>query len=216
MRHDQESGFDVRFCVRSTAHWPLVRSMHLSPQMEALLHNGFYGNYWVRLTAALSFAFLMGSIPIGPTVRWLFCDLDPRYGRAASAFVPPLNALKGFVPTIIAFHGGGEIVGLLAAFACTLGHYYCPWRRFRGGRSADLMAGIVLALSPPAAAILFAFWLVGTVSSGSQVVGTGFTVALLFFPLWVFLGAPGALFGIAAGAAIALRLGVDGQTLERL
>jgi hypothetical protein len=54
------------------------------------------------------------------------------------------------------------------------------------------------------------------VSSGSQVAGTGFTAALLFFPLWVFLGAPGALFGIAAGAAIALRLGVDGQTLERL
>ena len=90
----------------------------------------------------------MGSIPIGPTVRWLFCDLDPRLGRAASAFVPPLNALKGFVPTIIAFHGGGEIVGLMAAFACTLGHYYCPWRHFRGGRSADLIAGVVLALSP--------------------------------------------------------------------
>lgn len=190
--------------------------MQVSPTMDALLHNWFYGNFGVRLIAAVGFAFLLGSIPIGPVVRWLFADFDPGVRRAAAAAVPPLNAAKGFLSTVISLHGGGLVVGLSAAMAATLGHYYCPWRRFRGGKRIDLEAGIVLALSPPSALVLVAFWATAAIAARSTAAGTLLAAGLLFFPLWFFLGPPAALFGIAAATALALRLWREGQALERL
>jgi glycerol-3-phosphate acyltransferase PlsY len=185
------------------------------PVNDALLHNWFYGNYGVRLVAMLGFAFLMGSIPVGPIVRWLFAGLDPRLARTAGAAVPLLDAFKGFLPTVIALHGGGLPVGLGSALATTLGHYYSPWRRFRGGDQVDLEAGVLLALSPWSALVFVGFWCVCAASSRSAATGSLFAAALLFLPLWYFLGAPAALFGIAAGTAIALRVGVGRQPLER-
>jgi glycerol-3-phosphate acyltransferase PlsY len=185
------------------------------PVNEALLHNWFYGNYGVRLAAAVVFAFLMGSLPIGPVVAWLFADLDPRLRRAAAAAVAPLNALKGFVPTAIALHGGGPAVGLYAAAAATAGHCFCPWRRFRGGTGCDLVAGVALALSPPAALVVVALWAAAALSSRSVQAGSLFACALLFLPLWYFVGAEAALFGIAAAAALVLRLRIGDQALER-
>ena len=182
---------------------------------QALLHNAFYGNYIVRLVAALGFGYLMGSIPLGPIARWLFAGLDPRLGRLASAAAVLLTVVKGCIPTAIALHGGGEIVGLACGLATTIGHYYCPWTRFRGGRSVDLEAGVVVAISPVAALIFLAFWATAARSSRSAAIGTIFASALLFLPLWYFVGPAGASFGIAAGTAIALRVRIDGQALER-
>ena len=186
------------------------------PVNDALLHNAFYGNYGVRLVAALGFAYLLGSIPVEAIARWLFAGLDPRLGRAAVAFGSVIDVLKGFVATAIVFHGGGQAVGLGAGLAATLGHYYCAWRRFRGGERIDFELGVVLALCPPAALVFLVFWVVAAVSSRSAAIGSVFASALLFLPLWYFAGAPAALFGILAGTALALRLRADGQTLERV
>lgn len=185
------------------------------PVNDALLHNWFYGNYGVRVAAAVIFAYALGTIPIGPIVRWLFAGLDSRLVRSANAFVPVFDAIKGFLPTLIALHGGGLTIGLAAALAVTLGHYYSPWRRFRGGRQVDCEAGVLLALSPVSALIFVAFWSTAAVTSRSAAIGSLFACALLFLPLWYCLGPWAALFGIAAGTAIALRVGGDRQPLER-
>lgn len=185
------------------------------PVNERLLHNWFYGNYDVRLAAALGFAFLMGSIPIAPIVAWLFIGIDRRVRRIALVAALPVNALKGFLATVIVAHGGGETVGLLAAFAATVGHAYSPWRRFRGGTGIDLETGAVAALSLPSSVVLLAFWSAAALGSRSAAFATRFASALLFFPLWYFLGAHAALFGVAAGTAIALRVARDGEALER-
>lgn len=183
---------------------------------DALLHNWFYGNYGVRFAAALIFGFLMGSIPVGPIARWLFAELDPRLLRVATALAVPLTMLKGAVPTLVALHGGGLLVGLGAGLATVLGHYFCPWRGFRGGDQIDAQTGVLAALSPPSALVYLAFWSVAARTSGSAPVGAAFASALLFLPLWYFLGAPAGLFGVAAGTALALRLWARGQPLERV
>lgn len=183
---------------------------------QALLHNWFYGNYGVRVAAALIFAFLFSSIPLGPVTRWLFAGLDSRLQRTAGAFVPILNALKGFIAVVIVYHGGGEAVGLAAGFAATLGHAYCPWRRFRGGTGIDALAGILLACSPISALIFLALWATCAYGSRSREIGEIFACGLLFLPLWFFLGPLGGFFGIAAGAAVVLRLRLGDEALQRV
>jgi glycerol-3-phosphate acyltransferase PlsY len=186
------------------------------PVNEALLHNWFYGNYGVRIAASLTFAYLLGSIPVGAVVRWLFSGMDPRLARAANAIVPAIDALKGFIATIIPLHGGGETIGLSSGLAATIGHYYTPWRGLRGDWSVGLFAGVVTALSPLAACIVLTFWFVVSVGSGSYLTGTLFAAATAFWPLWFFIGAPAAFFGIAAGTALGLRLGGSCQVFQRL
>jgi glycerol-3-phosphate acyltransferase PlsY len=185
------------------------------PVNEALLHNWFYGNYGVRIAGAVIFAFLISSIPTATIARWLFGSLDSRLSRTANALVPPANIFKGFLAIIVAVHGGGEYVGLYAAFAGMLGHYFSPWRRFRGGDQIDYTIGIAAALNPASAIIVFFFWAPASRVLLSPAIGTLLAGALLFLPLWFFVGAPAALLGIAGGAVIALRVGF-GQPLESL
>jgi glycerol-3-phosphate acyltransferase PlsY len=189
--------------------------MPSNSSLDALLHNSFYGNYEIRIAAAIIFAFGFASIPVATIVRWLFSGFDPRLVRSANAFVPIFDGIKGFMPTIVALHGGGLGIGLAAALATTLGHYYTPWLRFRGGRQVDCETGVLLALSPLSALIFVVFWCTAAVTSRSAAIGALFACALLFLPLWFFLGPQAALFGIAAGTAIALRVGSQGQSLER-
>jgi glycerol-3-phosphate acyltransferase PlsY len=172
---------------------------------EALLHNWFYGNFFVREIAAIGFAFLMGSIPITPAFRWLFADLDPRLARTAAALAPGVNAVKAFVPVAIAYHGGGLAIGASAAVAVVAGHGFCPWLRFRGGTGVAVEFGALAALCWPAALIYFVLWLVGAVASNYATVGSLLASGFSFVSLWYFLGAPGAFAGIAMFAIVAAR-----------
>jgi glycerol-3-phosphate acyltransferase PlsY len=170
---------------------------------EALLHNWFYGNIYVREVAAIGFAFLMGSIPIAQAFHWLFDGLDPRVGRTASALAPVVNTVKAFIPVAIAFHGGGLATGAGAAVAVVAGHCYCPWLRFRGGTGVAVEFGALAGLCPPAAIVFFVLWLVGALLAS----------AFSLVSLWYFLGAPGAFAGVAMFVLIA---GAHRASLDRL
>lgn len=172
---------------------------------EALLHNWFYGNLYVREVAALGFAFLMGSIPVTPAIRWLFADLDPRLTRTALAVAPVVNALKAAIPVEIAYHGGGTAIGASAAVAVVAGHGFCPWLRGRGGTGVAVEFGALAVLSWPAALIYFVLWLVGAASSNYATVGALLASGFSFVSLWFFLGVPGAFAGIAMFAIVAAR-----------
>jgi acyl-phosphate glycerol 3-phosphate acyltransferase len=168
-----------------------------SPALQALLHNWFYGNLYVRELAAVAFAFLFGSIPITPAFHWLFDDLDDRIARTANALAPVVNAFKGFLPVAIATHGGGIDVGLMAAVAAVAGHCYCPWRRFDGGTGVALQLGVLSALFWPASVIYLAVWLVAATASNYALVGSLLASAVSVVALWFFLGASAALAGVA-------------------
>jgi len=125
---------------------------------EALLHNWFYGNFVVRTVAAIGFSFLMGSIPFGRVVDWLFVGSEtsrtPSFrnaGRFARGILDALDALKAFIPVAIVGHGGGIVLGTAAAIVVFAGHIFSPWLRGRGtGDRAvpGVLAGIVLGLLP--------------------------------------------------------------------
>lgn len=168
-----------------------------NPALQALLHNWFYGNYLIRELAAVVFALLFGSIPITPVFHWVFDDLEPRIARTATALAPVVNAGKGFLAAGIAAHGGGADIGLLAGVAAIAGHCYCPWRRFQGGTGTAVMLGILIGVSPPAAAMYLGAWLVAAIASNYAMVGALLASAVSVVSLWYFTGAPGAFAGVA-------------------
>jgi glycerol-3-phosphate acyltransferase PlsY len=172
---------------------------------DALLHGPFYGNFYVRLVGALGFAFLMGSIPIGPLTRWLFAGVDWRLGSTARGLVPVFLFFAAFIPVEIAVHGGGTMIGLGAGVAVVLGHCYCPWLRFRGGTGAAVQLGALAALSWPCAVFFAVLWLAAAVSSNYSAVGTLTATLFNFVPLWFFLGPAGAFYGVATLLVVASR-----------
>jgi glycerol-3-phosphate acyltransferase PlsY len=174
---------------------------------EALLHNWFYGNMYVRELAAVVFAVLMGSVPVTPIMHWLFGDLDVRIARTAAALAPVVNTCKALIPVAIATHGGGTGVGLAAAVAVVAGHCYCPWRRFQGGTGVAVLFGALLGVCWPAALIFFTAWFVVAVGSNYAAVGSLLSAALSIVSLWYFLGAPGAFAGVAMLLLVAGRFG---------
>jgi glycerol-3-phosphate acyltransferase PlsY len=173
---------------------------------EALLHNAFYGNYYVRVVAAVLFSYLMGSIPFRQVFAWFFAGLDRRLGSTAYGFAPVMNYFKAFVPILIVAHGGGPTVGALASVAAVAGDCYCPWLRFRdGGRGAAAQLGALSGLCWPAAVVFAAVWLTIAIASNSTAIGTMLATIVGLLPLWFFIGVPGAwcaaaLMVVVAGA----------------
>jgi glycerol-3-phosphate acyltransferase PlsY len=172
---------------------------------EALLNGPFFGNIYVKEATALLFAFLMGSIPVGSIVAWLFADYDgidaPLAYRAshllATNGVLFVDALKGLVPVAIVAHGAGHVMGVLAAFSAFAGHCFTPWLRLEGGKGFAVLLGALTALSWPAALMVAAVAVAAGVSSGHRSVGLLVALAVAPLPLWVFLGTSGAWLGLA-------------------
>ena len=180
---------------------------------EGLLHNWFYGNTLVREVFAIGFALLMGALPIGPTLAWLFADLDPRMHRVATVLGPFMDAGKAFVPVAIAAHGGGLTIGIAAAFAAIAGDCYSPWLRAHGGKGVAVMGGVLVALCVPAALAFAAVWTVVAIASNFAAVGSVAAMAMSIVSLWFFLGVRGAVLGCGAFVLVSLR---HAATLARL
>ena len=77
-----------------------------------------------------------------------------------------LDSLKGFLAVRLAFEIAQaapditrpELVGIVAAFACILGHSFPVWLRFRGGKGVATSAGVLLGLMPIAVVSVFLIW----------------------------------------------------------
>jgi glycerol-3-phosphate acyltransferase PlsY len=137
----------------------------------------------VTLAAVLIGSYLLGSIPFGYLVgRLVGVDirragsgnigatnvvrvLGKRYGYPVFA----CDVLKGFGAVTIAVlialgrwpeWNSPEIFGILAAISSVLGHLYPPWLKFKGGKGVATSAGALLALTPVAALIGIAIWII--------------------------------------------------------
>lgn len=114
-------------------------------------------------------------------------------GKSWGYLVFFLDALKGFLAVRLAFELAAtvtivarpEIVGIVAAVACILGHTFPVWLRFRGGKGVATSAGVLLGLMPIAVVSVFIVWVL--LFKITRYVSIASIVAALALPLFVAL-----------------------------
>jgi len=125
----------------------------------------------IFLVAAFSYS--CGSIPFGLILTKLFSGKDVRKigsgnigatnvlraGNKYLAFLTLiLDALKGYVPVIIAIQYYPELIKL-SALLVFLGHIFPIWIKFKGGKGVATFLGILLALSHGLMLLFIFTWL---------------------------------------------------------
>ena len=139
--------------------------------------------YFVMALGVSLIGYLFGSLPTGHLVgRFLGVDISKHgsgnigatnvlrvLGRRWGYFVFFIDTLKGFLAVRAAFYlvqiakigvERIELVGILAAVTCILGHTFPIWLRFRGGKGVATSAGALLGLMPAAIIAIFFVWLI--------------------------------------------------------
>jgi glycerol-3-phosphate acyltransferase PlsY len=139
--------------------------------------------YLVMALGVSLVGYLFGSLPTGHLVgRFLGVDISKHgsgnigatnvlrvLGRRWGYFVFFIDTLKGFLAVRAAFYlvqiakigvERIELVGILAAVTCILGHTFPIWLRFRGGKGVSTSAGALLGLMPAAIVAIFFVWLI--------------------------------------------------------
>jgi acyl phosphate:glycerol-3-phosphate acyltransferase len=124
-------------------------------------------NVFPSLVAVLA-AYLIGSLSFAVIVSRVAGLSDPRtYGsknpgatnvlrsgsKLAAIATLVLDALKGFVPVVLANHlagrfGWGEGTVAAVGFAAFIGHVWPVFFRFQGGKGVATAAGVLLGFSP--------------------------------------------------------------------
>ena len=121
----------------------------------------------------LLLAYLLGSIPFGLLISWLFNLQDPR--TTGSENIGTTNVLRSgnklaALLTLLLDAGKGSCAVLLAlslepSFAqwaglcAVVGHIFPVWIRFRGGKGVATAFGVILVLSWPLASLCLLTWL---------------------------------------------------------
>jgi glycerol-3-phosphate acyltransferase PlsY len=174
-------------------------------------------------------AFLMGSIPFGLLIgRMRGIDIRQHgsgnigatnvlrvMGKAYGIPCLLLDALKGFVPVVIATHAiqihgrpvmapfdlpagwvltlgeadalRAQAAHIVTALCAVLGHNHSPWTGFRGGKGIATSAGVLAALMPFGLVVLLAVW--GVLFLTTRYVSVASIGAALSLPLLTLWGA---------------------------
>lgn len=155
------------------------------------------------VVAAFIVAFLIGSIPFGYVIGCIFYRTDIRtqgsgnigamnalrtMGKGGAIAVLLLDALKGFIPTLVASHCLGQICAAVVASAAILGHCYSPWLKWKGGKGVATSFGAIFGLSWQAGLIAVGGWIVGAAITHYSSVGSMLGSMLAPIALWFFTG----------------------------
>ena len=154
---------------------------------------------------AAAIAYLLGSIPFGYLLVWLFRKEDIRETgsgnigatnvlRTGSRWLGTLTLVldigKGFLAVEIARHlsSGHQAVeaGSIAAVFAVIGHVFTIWLRGKGGKGVATALGVFLALASLAAWSALAVFIV--VTALTRYVSLASMLAAASFPVWVWLG----------------------------
>ena len=172
----------------------------------------------LSIAAALTVAYLIGSLSFAVIVSRLFGLADPRsYGsknpgatnvlrsgnRAAALLTLALDVLKGYVPVLLVLMHGprfglGESAAAFAGLAAFVGHLWPAFFRFHGGKGVATAAGVLMAINPGLGlATLLSF---AVILAFSRYVSLASIVAAAFAPFYQALiwGVEPALLAIAA------------------
>jgi glycerol-3-phosphate acyltransferase PlsY len=150
---------------------------------------------------ALALGYLFGSIPFGLLLTKLAGKGDIRTigsgnigatnvlrtgSKLLAALTLILDCLKASAAILLAQHWFGEDSGLFAAAGALIGHLYPVWLKFRGGKGAATLLGVLIVLLPIAAAVYAAIWTVlllairiSSVAGMSAAVSAPITAAIL-------------------------------------
>lgn len=97
-----------------------------------------------------------------------------------------VDVLKGFLPVYYAVRfSQNELIIILCAVACIIGHSKSVFLKFKGGKSSATGLGILIAVSWEAALITFFLWIV--IVGVSKYSSLGSIVVIPLAPLWLYL-----------------------------
>ena len=157
---------------------------------------------------ALALGYLLGSIPFGLVLTRLAGNGDIRNigsgnigatnvlrtgNKWLAGLTLFLDCLKATAAIVIAQRLFGPETGAFAATGALVGHLYPVWLKFRGGKGAATLFGVLIALLPIAAAVYAAIWIlllltirISSVAGMSAAVSAPITAAVLhssFLPM---------------------------------
>lgn len=164
---------------------------------------------------AAAIAYLLGSIPFGYLLVWLFRKEDIR--QSGSGNIGATNVLrtgsrwlgiltlaldigKGFLAVEIARHltSGHQAVvaGSIAAVFAVIGHVFTVWLRGKGGKGVATALGVFLALATLPALSSLTVFILATLAT--RYVSLASMLAAASFPVWVWVAEH--FFGINYGS----------------
>jgi acyl phosphate:glycerol-3-phosphate acyltransferase len=154
---------------------------------------------------AIVAAYLVGSLSFAVIVSRVFGLADPRsYGsknpgatnvlrsghRAAAIITLAFDALKGYVPVVLALvfgprFGLGETTVAFVGLAAFLGHLWPVFFRFEGGKGVATAAGVLMAFNPWLGAATLLTWVI--IAAFFRYSSLASIVAALFAPFYQLL-----------------------------
>lgn len=147
------------------------------------------------------FSYLLGSVPIG---YWLGklkgIDLTEegsgstgatnvlrKVGKIEALITLVFDISKGFLCVYLAMKfGQNQLIVLLSAIACIIGHSKSIFLKFKGGKSSASSLGILIAINWKVALIIFSIWLVVVFISKYSSLGSIVTIPLAPIFLYIF------------------------------
>jgi len=167
--------------------------------------------------AAVLLGYLLGALPTGLIVVRLLRGVDIRMygsgnigatnvfrvaGPSAALLALALDMAKGAIPVLLVRAWGlspaGEVLAGLGAIA---GHDWSPFLRFRGGKGVATSFGVLLALSPVAAAAAAAVWVLAVGATRYASLGSLLGAGAVPVVMWL-RGEPREYLGFAALALV--------------
>ena len=131
-----------------------------------------------------------------------FTNVQRTIGWAWAVPVLLLDVAKGLVPTAVAHDVG--LLPALVGFGAILGHVFCPWLRFNGGKGVATTIGVAALLCPRSLfAGLGVFVLVLAVTGFISASSLALAVALPLLTALFYRGST-ALLAFSAGVAIVI------------
>lgn len=145
-------------------------------------------------------AYLLGSIPFGLLISWLFHLKDPRTTGSknigATNILRSGNKLAALLTLLLdAGKGSGAVLLALAldpslaqraGFFAVVGHILPIWLMFRGGKGVATAFGVILVLSWPLAGACLLTWLMlAFITRYSSIASLGTAFASPFYAVWL-------------------------------
>jgi glycerol-3-phosphate acyltransferase PlsY len=182
----------------------------------------------LEMLLALALGYLLGSIPFGLLLTWAAGTGDVRKigsgnigatnvlrtgSKPLAAATLVLDCLKATAAILLAQRFLGPETGIAAGAGAMIGHLYPVWLKFRGGKGAATLLGILIPLLWPAAVVYAVIWLAVLLTIRiSSVAGLA---AAISAPVAAFILNDTALFPMLLGFAL-LVIWKHRENIERL